>query len=129
MAIRRVENHEHKSSLGKGIVSATVGAGLGYVSKYVLPLTSQEKDADYQAIINNIKHQATKLENEFLESIKLNPQRSLAQDAYIKSSKNFVKQNTKSYNFALKTIRPTAPFVVAGGITGLMVSFIKNVFN
>ena len=65
----------------------------------------------------------------FLEIIKANPQRSLAQDAYVKSSKHFVRHNVKEYNLAVKGIRPTAPFVVAGGIAGLLYSFVKNVFS
>ena len=129
MAIKRVDTYEQKSGLKDGFNNAAIGAGLGLASKYILPLTSQEKDADYEKIIKNIKLQAEKSENDFLEAIKANPQRTLAQDAYVKSSKNFIKHNIRAYDFAVKSIRPTAPFVIAGGITGLLVSFVKNVFS
>lgn len=129
MAIRRVDTYEQKSGLKDGISNAIIGAGMGFASKYILPLTSQEKDADYEKIIKNIKHQAKKSENEFLEAIKANPQRTLAQDAYVKSSENFIKHNEKAFNFAIKSIRPTTPFVIAGAVTGLLVSFVKNVFS
>ena len=129
MAIKRVDTYEQKSGLKDGISNAVIGAGLGFASKYILPLTSQEKDADYDKIIKNIKSLAEKSENEFLEAIKANPQRTLAQDAYIKSSENFVKHNVREYNFAVKSIRPTAPFVIAGAVTGLIISFVKNVFS
>lgn len=128
MAVKRVEQ-EPKTGLRDGFNSAVTGGVLGLASKYVLPLTSQEKDADYEKIIANIKHQAEKSENEFLNTIKANPQRTLAQDAYVKSSESFVKHNISAYDFAIKKIRPTAPFVVAGAITGLLISFVRNVFS
>ena len=130
MVVERIEIHQQrKSGLSDGLNHAVAGGLVGLASKYFLPLTSQEKDADYEKIISEIKRQATKSENEFLEAIKANPQRSLAQDAYIKSSENFVKRNIFAYDFAVKRIRPTAPFVIAGAVTGLLISFVKNVFS
>ena len=130
MAVQRVENcRDCNSGLCDGLKSATIGGMIGYVSKYALPLTEQEMDADYKKVVENIKSQATKAKNEFLETIKANPQRSLAHDAYVKTSENFVKHNISAYNLAVKKIRPTGPFVVAGAIAGLTYSFIKNVFT
>ena len=130
MTVQRVENcRSCNSGLCDGLKSATIGGLIGYVSKYALPLTEQEMDADYKKIIDNIKSQAVKSENEFLETIKANPQRTLAQDAYVRTSENFVKHNIGAYNLAVKKIRPAAPFVVAGATAGLLYSFVKNVFS
>ena len=128
MSVQRVEN-QRQSGLYDGVKSAAIGSAIGYASKYALPLTEQEKDADYKAIINNIKNQITRSENEFLETIKSNPQRTLVQDAYINTSKKFIKRNIRAYNYEVKKIRPTAPFVIAGGVAGLVVSFVRNVFD
>ena len=130
MAVQRVENCRNcNSGLNDGLKSATIGGLIGLASKYVLPLTEQEMDADYKKVIDNIKSQAAKAENEFLEAVKANPQRTLAQDAYIKTSENFVKNNIRTYDFAVKRIRPAGPFIVAGAIAGLGYSFVKNIFN
>lgn len=130
MAVQRVENCRNcNSGLSDGLKSATIGGLIGYVSKYALPLTDQEMDTDYKKIIDNIKSQAEKAENEFLASIKANPQRTLAQDAYIKTSEHFVKNNIRAYDLAVKKIRPTAPFVVAGATAGLLYSFVKSIFT
>lgn len=130
MVIQRVETSTYSNScLPDGFKSATIGAAAGFISKYALPLTEQEQDADYKAIIEDIKSQASKSKNEFLASIKGNPQRTLAQDAYVKTSEKFVKHNIYAYDMALKKIRPTAPFVIAGAAAGLLYSFVKNVFS
>ena len=130
MTVQRVENCRNcNSGLNDGLKSATIGGLVGLASKYALPLTEQEMDADYKKVIDNIKSQAAKAENEFLEAIKANPQRTLAQDAYVKTSENFVKNNVKAYDIAVKSIRPAGPFIVAGAVAGLGYSFIKNVFN
>ena len=130
MTVQRVENCRNcNSGLSDGVKTATIGGLIGYASKYALPLTEQEMDADYKKVIENIKSQALKSKNEFLETIKMNPQRSLAHDAYVKTSENFVKHNISAYNCELKKIRPTAPFVIAGAVAGLGYSFIKNVFS
>ena len=131
MTVHRIENCNGTchSGLGDGIKSSLIGGAAGYIAKYALPLTEQEKDSDYKKIIENIKSQAEKSENEFLESIKANPQRSLAQDAYVKSSENFIQHNRRLYNLYVKSIRPATPFIIAGAITGLVYSFVKNTFS
>lgn len=118
-----------QSSLGHGIKSAIIGGAIGYGAKYALPLTSQETDADYKRIIDLIKRNSVKSKMEFMEEIKNLPEKSLAQDAYIKSSKDLAKRSVCTYNLALKKIRPSVPFVVAGVITGLLVSFISKTFK
>lgn len=123
------EIQQNKSSLGHGIRAAIIGGAIGYGAKYALPLTSQEMDSDYKHVINLIKRNSIKAKNEFLAEIKDIPTKSLAQDAYINSSKKFAKHNACAYNHALKKIRPAAPFIIAGAVTGLVGSFVHSVFR
>lgn len=118
-----------QSNLGHGIKSAIIGSAIGYGAKYALPLTSQEMDADYRRIISTINKNSDQAKKEFLEEIKNLPEKSLAQDAYIKSTKSMVKYKICAYNHELKKIRPALPFVVAGGIAGLLTSFVSKTFR
>ncbi len=126
-----MKTHEvqQNSSLGHGIKSAIIGGAVGYAAKYALPLTSQEMDADYKRVVHLIKKNAVKAKREFFTEIKELPTRSLAHDTYINSAKKFAKHNICAYDTALKKIRPAAPFVIAGAVTGLVSSFVYNVFR
>lgn len=126
-----MKTHEvqQNSSLGHGIKSAIIGGAVGYAAKYALPLTSQEMDSDYKRVVHLIKKNAVKAKREFFTEIKELPTRSLAHDTYINSAKKFAKHNICAYDTALKKIRPTAPFVIAGAVTGLVSSFVYNVFR
>ena len=127
MSVQRVE--ERKSSLGHGIKSAAIGGAVGYVAKWALPLTAQEMDDDYKKIVRTIKANTARTRREFVEQIKDLPEKSLAQDAFLKSSKEFANNSICTYNKALKQIRPAAPFVIAGAVAGLVGSFVHNVFK
>ncbi len=127
MTVERVE--ERKSSLGHGVKSAAIGGVVGYAAKWALPLTSQEMDKDYQKIVRSIKANTARSRREFLKEIKNLPEKSLAQDAYIKTSKEFANNSICTYNKALKQIRPAAPFIIAGAVTGLVGSFVHKVFK
>ena len=126
MSIEAIQNG-HKSDLKNGFAAAAVGAGVGYVSKYALPLTTQEKDADYYKMINMISERTQAAQKDF-ESV-LENFKPLASDVFVKGMKNLEKQNIGIYKLALKKIRPTMPFIVAGAITGFLASFIKNAFK
>ena len=127
MTVQRVE--ERKSSLGHGIKSAAIGGAVGYAAKWALPLTTQEMDEDYKKIVRTIKANTARTRREIIKDISDIPEKSLAQDAFIKSSKEFASNSICTYNKALKKIRPAAPFIIAGAITGLVGSFVHNVFK
>jgi len=127
MSIQPVQ--ENKSYLGDGIKSALIGGTMGYVSKYALPLTAQEKDVDYQKIVETIKRNATNAKKAFVRSIKDVETRTLSQDTYIKLTDKVAKNNINIYNSLLKKARPTMPFVGTGIGIGLLVSFIKSTFS
>ncbi|MBQ8169035.1 hypothetical protein IJZ97_06440 [bacterium] len=127
MSVQRVE--ENKSSLGHGIKSAAIGGAIGYASKWALPLTSQEMDDDYKQVVRSIKANTARSRREFLKEVNNLPEKSLAQDAFVKSSKEFASNSICTYNKALKKIRPAAPFIIAGAVTGLVGSFVHKVFK
>ena len=127
MTVQKIE--QNKSSLGHGIKSAAIGGMIGYAAKWALPLTSQEKDQDYQKVVRSIKANTARSRREFNEALGNLPEKSLAQDAFIKSSKEFASNSICTYNKALKKIRPAAPFVIAGAVTGLVGSFVHKVFK
>ena len=127
MTVQRVE--ERKSSLGHGIKSAAIGGAVGYAAKWALPLTAQEMDEDYKKIVRTLKANTARTRREIIKDIGDIPEKSLAQDAFIKSSKEFASNSICTYNKALKKIRPAAPFIIAGAITGLVGSFVHNVFK
>ncbi len=127
MTVEKVQ--QRKSSLGHGIKSAVIGGTVGYAAKWVLPLTSQEMDKDYQKIVRSIKANTASSRREFLKEIKDLPEKSLAQDAFVKSSKEFASNSICTFNKALKQIRPAAPFIIAGAVTGLIGSFVHKVFK
>ena len=127
MTVERVE--ENQSGFVHGMQAAAAGAVAGYAAKYALPLTSQEMDTDYKHVVNLIKRNTIKSKHEFMKEIKDLPSRSLAQDAFIASSKDFAKRSVCTYNLALKKIRPAAPFIIAGAVTGLLTSFVSNVLR
>ena len=127
MPVQRVENQ--KSYLGDGIKSAAIGAVGGYAAKYLLPITKQEKDADYRAIINSIKKNAIETKINFTDALKNSPNKSLAQDAFVSATKGMARSSESAFKLAFKNLRPSKPFIIAGAITGLAYSFIKNAFS
>lgn len=126
MSIEAIQTHK-KSGLGNGILASAIGAGAGYAAKYALPLTAQEKDADYQKMIKLISEKTRQAQKDFMDAVKdIKP---LAQDVYVKNMRNLEKSNVRAYDRALKRIRPTSPFVVVGAAAGLVTSFIKSTIS
>ena len=120
---------ENESCLAHGVKSAFIGSVIGYGAKYVLPLTNQEMDSDYKNVISTIRNNTIKNHKQFLKDISSNETRSLSNDAFIKSSRGIARKSVHTYNKSIKKMRPTAPFVVAGAVSGLLVSFIQNAFD
>lgn len=120
---------ENQSSLPHGIASALIGGAVGYASKYALPLTAQEKDADYRLVVNAIKKSSVKAKSDFLESIKNINSKSLVKDTFMGTHKSITAYGICAYDHALKKIRPAAPFIIAGSVSGLVISFLSKVLK
>lgn len=130
MPIQRVEQ-QNKSSLGNGIKSAAIGGAIGWAAQYALPMTEQEMDSDYKAVINHIRENAKASQQEnrdFINSLRKKNINQPALDVFERSVAKNAKNSIKRFNFGMKVARGAKPFVIAGAITGLLVSFIKNVF-
>ena len=127
MPVQRVENQ--KSYLGDGVRSAAVGAVAGYAAKYILPITNQEKDAEFKEIIETIKKSTVASKLSFAEALKNAPEKTLSQDAFVKATKGMARSSEGAFKLVFKSLRPSKPFIVAGAITGLAYSFIKNAFS
>lgn len=80
-------NDKRRSCVLPMIQGASIGAATGFVAKYAQPLTPQEKNEDYQKVIEKI-HRQTKEYNsktvEYLNGIKSKGKLSLAEDTFVK---------------------------------------------
>jgi metal-dependent amidase/aminoacylase/carboxypeptidase family protein len=170
MTIRAIQSNEN-DNLSTVVKASAVGAALGYASKYVLPITTQEReDKNYHETIKIAREQSKKLKGEFIEEIRNIPNRSLAQDQFLKivdvdkpvikpsiikeamaklggtdsvnaiEFKNILARMNETaikrantiisvYEGYVKRIRPTAPFVVAGALTGLFAGVTHNILK
>lgn len=131
MPVQRIEQ-QNKSCLGNGIKSAAIGGVMGWAAQYALPLTEQEMDGDYKTVAAYIKNKANASKHENLNFIKSLRKKNIDQPALDVFERTVAKNNKNTlfkYNLGMKTARGAKPFIVAGAITGLMVSFIKNVFR
>lgn len=170
MAVRAIQTNEN-NNLSTVVKATCVGATLGYASKYVLPITTQEKeDKNYHETIKIAREQAKKLKGDFIDEIRSIPNKSLAQDQFLKivdsqeldikpatfhsaietlggensvnaiEFKNIISRINEAaikrantiisvYKGYLKRIRPTAPFIVAGALTGLFAGVAHNILK
>jgi len=99
MAVSPVQNNSNKNvSYAK---SAAIGALVGYSSKYLLPISSQEKDDSFVSEMTKIKVNAKSNTLKIIEG----------------------ERGLKAYT---KSIRPTGTFVFVGLITGLLIACARN---
>lgn len=80
-------NDKRRSCIVPMAQGAGIGAVAGYVAKYAQPLTPQEKNADYQRVINKINNQTKEYgpkTAEYLSGIKSKGMLSPAEDTFVK---------------------------------------------
>jgi len=109
--------HNNDSSMLSNVVKgASVGAVAGYVSKYMLPVTSTEKaDKKYQAALNIIKHETNNMKGIVIDEIRNLPNKTLAQDTFIKMVDADVKDiPDKIVNLQGVETKPDASMFKAG---------------
>jgi hypothetical protein len=99
MAITPVQNNKNEPSYVK---SMAIGALAGYSLKYLLPLTSQEKDDTFKSKLGEIK---------------------------TKTGKNTLKEieAERSLIAITKSLRPTEVFVFLGIIVAMVFACIANI--
>ncbi len=82
------------------IVKATaIGGAAGYLGKLWYPLTSDEMDEEFKGAMDIIKKESRKAKNKAIEDIRKIPQKTLAQDTFIKivdSNKALLETNPQA---------------------------------
>ena len=103
-------NDKRRSCIVPMVQGAGIGAVAGYVAKYAQPLTPQEKNADYQRVINKINSQTKEYgpkTTEYLSGIKSKGKLSPAEDTFVKmcdGRKDGDKVGTKKVLKAIKSL-------------------------
>lgn len=79
--------------------AAAIGGVAGYLGKSWYPLTSDEMDAEFKGAMDIIKKESKKAKHKAIEDIRKIPQKTLAQDTFIKivdSNQALRKSNPKA---------------------------------
>lgn len=88
MRTESVQNNGHRSVLIPLAQGATLGAGAGWVSKYVFPLTHAEKNSDEYIKVSDSVNKQKKAFNfitkKYLVALTAKEKRSIAEDEFIK---------------------------------------------
>lgn len=73
-----------QSNLSTIVKATVIGAGAGYLGKMWYPLTSDEMDSEFKGAMNIIKNESKKVKEKAIDDIRRIPQRTLAQDTFIR---------------------------------------------
>lgn len=84
MKTQAIQNDERSKAFPTIVKSTGIGCLAGYAAKYVLPLTDEEMDNEYKETIRLIRTHTNKTKSRFLEEIKSIPDKTLAQDTFVK---------------------------------------------
>ncbi len=89
MKVEAIQGHDKRRTvLGPLGAGAAIGAASGYILKYTYPITADEKQTDeYIKVKNKINSQKTEYNfrtEKYVESIKAKPQRSIAEDEFVR---------------------------------------------
>ena len=107
MTVRPVQSNNDHSNFATVLKTTAIGAGIGYASKYVVPLTPQEMyDKVFQESIKVINNQSKRLKTEYIDELKALKSRTVAQDEFIKmiDDSNSKKINIISVREKLKEL-------------------------
>lgn len=104
MTIKAINSYDDNGMLSTVVTSSAVGAGLGYTSKYLLPITEQERDANYKKIVKIARSEAINSKKDAIDEIRNVKKKSLAQDTFIKMIDNKEKINTKTIKSKIKQL-------------------------
>src|SRR5574344_555731 len=116
MAIQAIQTNDNNSSLATVVKASAVGALTGYATKYVLPITNQEKDATYINELKRIRAYSKDVKAEIINEIKTLTNRSKAQDEFLK----FIDADKKAYKEKIKAL---------GGIDSADAIEFKNIIT
>lgn len=84
MKTQAVQNNEQKRAFPTILKTTAAGCIAGYAAKYMLPLTDEEMDSEYRETIKLIRKHTNKTKGRYLEEIRNIPNKTLAQDTFVK---------------------------------------------
>ncbi len=76
--------HSNENTFPTIVKASAVGGIAGYAAKYMLPLTSDEMDDEFKGAINIIREQSKKAKAKSIEALKKIPDKTPAQDTFVK---------------------------------------------
>lgn len=156
MAVSAIEkNKTHNSGNISYLKSMTFGALTGYVLKYALPITPQERDENFKTALNEIKLRAQQAKIDEIMLIKEEKNELEGADFFnrkknqkfklseIKNNEKVMKLirrvnekarevnilGRKKENAYVKNIRPNGTFIFAGAGIALLAAITNNIIN
>lgn len=84
MKTNAIQTNEQKGSFSTILKATTIGGLMGYASKYMLPLVDEEMDDEYRQTIKRIRIHTNDTKNRYLEEIRQIPNKTPAQDTFVK---------------------------------------------
>ena len=103
MKTQAIQNNNEKRSFFPTILKTTgVGCLAGYAAKYMLPLTNEEMDDEYRESIRRIRIHTNDTKKRYLDEIRKIPNKTLAQDTFIKMLDVTSESNLSNAQKAIK---------------------------
>lgn len=96
MKTQAIQNNEQKGAFPTILKTTGIGCLAGYAAKYMLPLTEDEMDNQYRETVRLIRTHTNKTKARFLDEIRNIPNKTLAQDTFVKMLD--VSENTELTN-------------------------------
>ncbi len=117
MQVEAIQGNDRRRSVFVPMANgAAIGAVGGFALKYMYPLTHEEKNTDeYIKVANKIKNEKVTYNfrtAKYIDSIKANPERSYAQDQFVKlfdGLKDGDKVKTSKLRSVINTIKKEKP--------------------
>lgn len=104
MTIEAIHSNNDNGMLSTVVKASSIGAGLGYMAKYTLPVQSEEKDARYMQVQKIARAESAKIKADTIQAIRDVKNKSLAQDTFIKMLDNNEKINSTNIRKKIKKL-------------------------
>lgn len=104
MALSPVQKSPDSSNKMSYVKSSAIGALAGYSLKYLIPVTDQEQDENYNESLNELSLKVQKIKSAEIESIKNSSAKTEATDTFTRmyDSKTLTPSNIRKLNSSLR---------------------------
>lgn len=127
MTIQSVQNNDRNRSFPTILKTTTAGCLTGYAAKYLLPLTDDEMDQEYHETVKIIRTHTNKTKSKYLEEIRNIPNKTLAQDTFVKMIDVSEETNLSNFQRAAKMNRIRKEAKLGESDTAQLKFMMKNV--